>query len=178
MEGLKTSSLCSLLFFVVATTSLEIKTQHFREKHLVDQLDKVREKLQDLSASVDTLRTFTQREACALSLNVDICTEKFIEGTADRQSDLHSLVEGNPGKRRQKRRADESLDLFVEDLMRKNSALQSIQQILNNVSQKVHQEKKRSCTLNLAYHCQTSEYAGLTDLYNYLNSNASPGKRR
>lgn len=30
---------------------------------------------------------------------------------------------------------------FVEDLMRKNSALQSIQQILNNVSQKVHQEK-------------------------------------
>lgn len=38
--------------------------------------------------------------------------------------------------------------------------------------------RKRSCTLNLAYHCQTSEYAGLTDLYNYLNSNASPGKRR
>lgn len=177
MEGLKTS-ICSLLFFIVATTSLEIKSQHIREKHLVDQLDKVREQLKDLSHSVDTLRTFTQREACALSLNVDICTEKYIEETADHQNKLQNLIEGNPGKRRPKRGADISLDLFVEDLLRKNSALQSIQQILNNMSKTVHQEKKRSCTLNLAYHCQTSEYAGLTDLYNYLNSNASPGKRR
>lgn len=35
MEGLKTS-ICSLLFFIVATTSLEIKSQHIREKQYVN----------------------------------------------------------------------------------------------------------------------------------------------
>ncbi|XP_062605780.1 uncharacterized protein LOC134267593 [Saccostrea cucullata] len=177
MEGMRTSVL-SVLFFIVTTSSVEIKTQHLREKHLVDQLDRVREKLGDLAHTVDSLRAFTQREACALSLNVDICAEKYIEQTADHQNNLQGLVEGNPGKRRQTRSADSPLNIFVEDLLRKNEALQSIQEIINKVSKTVHQEKKRSCTLNLAYHCQTSEYAGLTDLYNYLNSNASPGKRR
>ncbi|XP_048731204.1 uncharacterized protein LOC125648270 isoform X3 [Ostrea edulis] len=149
MEGFRTS-VYSVLLFVVATSSIEIKTQHFREK----------------------------QEACAFGINSDVCTENYIEKMAAHEDNLQGLKTGNPGKRRQTRSAGSPLNLFVEDLLRKNEALQSIEQILNNVSKTVHQEKKRSCTLNLAYHCQTSEYAGLTDLYNYLNSNASPGKRR
>ncbi|XP_055996286.1 uncharacterized protein LOC125648270 isoform X2 [Ostrea edulis] len=177
MEGFRTS-VYSVLLFVVATSSIEIKTQHFREKHLVNQLDKVRHQLRELSTSVAKLRTSTQREACAFGINSDVCTENYIEKMAAHEDNLQGLKTGNPGKRRQTRSAGSPLNLFVEDLLRKNEALQSIEQILNNVSKTVHQEKKRSCTLNLAYHCQTSEYAGLTDLYNYLNSNASPGKRR
>ncbi|XP_046579290.1 uncharacterized protein LOC124286894 isoform X2 [Haliotis rubra] len=66
----------------------------------------------------------------------------------------------------------------VEDLYRKRYMLRSLRAILSNTEKMIKAERKRSCNLNLGFHCQTDEYSSIADLYDFLSSDMSPGKRK
>ncbi|XP_048251752.1 uncharacterized protein LOC124148504 isoform X2 [Haliotis rufescens] len=66
----------------------------------------------------------------------------------------------------------------VEDLYRKRYMLRSLRAVLANTQRVIKAERKRSCNLNLGFHCQTDEYSSIADLYDFLSSDISPGKRK
>lgn len=48
-------------------------------------------------------------------------------------------------------------------------------QIENNA---VQRNIKRGCNVNLGFHCQTEHYSAIADMYNWLKSSLSPGRRK
>ncbi|WAR03871.1 hypothetical protein MAR_010429 [Mya arenaria] len=67
---------------------------------------------------------------------------------------------------------------YLEDLLQKQKLLDNILEMVEKSKEGVQMGRKRSCNVNLGFHCQTEQYSAIADMYNWLQSSLSPGKRR
>ncbi|ESO86917.1 hypothetical protein LOTGIDRAFT_166645 [Lottia gigantea] len=65
-----------------------------------------------------------------------------------------------------------------EEQLRRGYLIQILKSFLNRRQEDATEKRKRSCNLNLGFHCQTDEYSSIADMYDFLQSALSPGKRK
>ncbi|KAK6190985.1 hypothetical protein SNE40_002737 [Patella caerulea] len=65
-----------------------------------------------------------------------------------------------------------------QNKLKRSYLIQLLNDLLNKDETKANVNRKRSCNLNLGFHCQTDEYSSIADMFDFLQSSLSPGKRK
>ncbi|XP_052802743.1 uncharacterized protein LOC128232966 [Mya arenaria] len=179
--------LSGLLGAVSSLTAVadDVINAHPQQK-LVQQLDMVNQQLQSLSHSVRRAQnhiTTRQLEECSMMgpMSDSICDlfllDKSLAGEEAVQTVVHRPLA--PGKRADTIFQDQhQRNAYLEDLLQKQKLLDNILEMVEKSKEGVQMGRKRSCNVNLGFHCQTEQYSAIADMYNWLQSSLSPGKRR
>ncbi|KAL5007004.1 hypothetical protein ScPMuIL_015810 [Solemya velum] len=146
---------------------------------IINHIDNIRNGLMALKKSLDTAGRAIQQTAADKCLvgggGPDYCAAMYADGIINAQESVNDR--SNPGKRSADTNGLTSRDeRLLDDLLRKRYILQNINDYLQQASQTLSDERKRSCNLNLGFHCQTEQYSAIADMYNFLQSAMSPGK--
>lgn len=168
--------LIAAAILLLTTSAAEEEPIRNRGKKLVEQLDDVRHNLASVTRSLETLSDVIDKECnWGGGMSDEMCSMV----TIDEDRKLEDLIRDktNPGKRSVPH-MDPQVQRFLEDLLRKKEMIQRLKQVLSYADNTVHEERKKSCRLNLGFHCQTQEYSAIADMFNFLGSGRSPGKRR
>lgn len=178
------TGLLSYLPLSLATTSA-IKSTN-KHADLIRHLDNVNNQLHILSRSIRSAHsdyTRQQEDVCRYfgPMSDSICDLQSADNSLSSSEALNQAIHGkfSPGKRSQEDYAELSeKKVLLDDIMQKQDLLEKLQRIVDAAQSTVQNERKRSCNLNLGFHCQTEQYSAIADMYNWLQSSLSPGKRR
>ncbi|XP_069133763.1 uncharacterized protein [Argopecten irradians] len=167
-----------LASFLGLSASANARDVHTGTRALVSNLDDVSEKLVEAVRAVRRLKKFLNDEAPSCLVSATDCSMGYIdpiEGFIDVVSNPNS-----PGKRSVRSVNSPTLlqKRYVDDILNKKELIGRMQSTLTDILNAIHNERKRSCKLNLGFHCQTEEYSAIADMYNFLQSAMSPGKRK
>jgi len=112
--------------------------------------------------------------------NLDSDLEKTLYPCPDEGNSLCLAVDTGltRGQHRVKRSSQGLVDRLLQELKRKQSVLKHLSSLFNGADDIFNAERKRSCNLNLGFHCQTEEISNYADMYDFLSSPLSPGKRK
>lgn len=139
--------------------------------HLVSQLDTV--------LNTCTLPT---SERCVLSLQAP--SSPGVSGQAPSSQGVRA--QGSITRRRRSLRGYRSMSSMqrldnhlrlLQDLQRKRDILRQHLMAAHGTNDIIKSETKRSCDLNLGFHCLSEDIEKFSDLYDFINSVDSPGKR-
>ncbi|OWF46764.1 uncharacterized protein LOC110455247 isoform X2 [Mizuhopecten yessoensis] len=163
--------------FLGLFASAHAQDLHKGTRALVSNLDDVSVELVDAVRAVRRLKKFLNDEAPSCLVSATDCSMGYIdpiEGFIDVVSNPNS-----PGKRSVRSVENRTLlqKRYVNDILNKRELIGRMQSTLTDILNVIHNERKRSCKLNLGFHCQTEEYSAIADMYNFLQSAMSPGKR-
>ncbi|XP_064634170.1 uncharacterized protein LOC135492019 isoform X2 [Lineus longissimus] len=105
-----------------------------------------------------------QSKICMLSGSTDpACSGYAVKRSDADAADMFSQKDGNR---------------ILKDLARKRAALQFLKKLLMDENERNGQVIKRNCLVNLGGHCATETAAAIADMYHYLNSAESPGRKK
>lgn len=168
--------LIAAAILLLTTSAAEEDSIRHRGKLLVDQLDDVRNNLASVTRSLQALSDAIDKECnWGGAMSDGACSLLTIEQDRELLDRIHDR--SSPGKRSVPE-LEPAVRRFLEDLMRKKEMVLRLKEVLSYADKKVHDERKKSCQLNLGFHCQTQEYSAIADMFNFLGSGRSPGKRR
>ncbi|VDI51118.1 uncharacterized protein LOC143082477 [Mytilus galloprovincialis] len=167
--------LITAILFLTTSAAVEDDVTN-RGKQLIQQLDDVRHNLKSVTESLEKLSDVIEEECTwGGGMSDEMCSTVDIDEIQRSFQVIHDR--NSPGKRSVPS-MDPSLRQFLQDLLRKKEMIQRLKHILTYADNAVHEERKKSCQLNLGFHCQTQEYSAIADMFNFLGSGRSPGKRR
>ncbi|BFZ15748.1 hypothetical protein BsWGS_18787 [Bradybaena similaris] len=143
---------------------------------LVERMDDIRSQMSDVTSSMRALDADiskalincmgTHSKLCD-ALNAELNTPR---GSASQWAAGKRLVSDDPQMERYK-------GVFKE-LGRKRAMVNHLLGVFKGANNVLKTERKRTCNLNLGFHCQTEEISNFADMYDYLSSAKSPGKKR
>lgn len=178
--------LTGILSYISSSTATdELKSQN-KHADLIRHLDKVNNQLQTLSRSIRSAHsdyTRQQVDTCRFfgPMSDTICDLENVDNVLSSSEALNQAIQAkfSPGKRSGNDFTDVSQKrLLLDDIMQKQELLERLQRLVDIAQSSVQHERKRSCNLNLGFHCQTEQYSAIADMYNWLQSSMSPGRRR
>lgn len=188
MLNIKRIILCiaaGLCFWSIVTEA-STETQSNNGNSLAHHLNTVQDSLEVLSRSIRSAHSDLlerQLEACQFMgpMSDSICSLFNLDKTMETNNLLGRVIHGPyaPGKRSEGN--FEEIDRrkrLIEDLYRKEKLLERLKSVIEEAQDSMQQERKRSCNLNLGFHCKTEQYSQIADMYNWLQSSMSPGRRK
>lgn len=147
------------------------------QRTLIQKMENIQNQLADVINSIKSLDA--EIEAALLNcLGVDSEMCDDIEAGFKHGSD-----QGLSIWRQVKRSAARNPELeryrsLYAELNRQRTMARRLMDMVHGVGVVLTNERKRSCNLNLGFHCQTEEIANFADMYDFLSSPLSPGKKR
>ncbi|XP_045176590.2 uncharacterized protein LOC123537095 [Mercenaria mercenaria] len=178
--------LTGLFSYIASSTATDTIKSTGKHADLIHHLDTVNNQLHALSRSIRSAHSdFTrqQEDVCRYfaPMSDTICGLQSADNSLTRSEALDQAIHGkfSPGKRSEDDFTELSQKrILLDDIMQKQDLLEKLQRIVDAAQSTVQNERKRSCNLNLGFHCQTEQYSAIADMYNWLQSSLSPGKRR
>ncbi|KAL4225164.1 hypothetical protein ACF0H5_015856 [Mactra antiquata] len=179
-------SITCLLVLISLSTASESIQIHDKQADVIHHLDAVTSHLNALSRTIRSAHsdiTAKQYEECAImgTMSDSVCDLLFMDKTLGESETVDKVIHNtlSPGKRSQETYNDMmQRKTLVGDLLQKRRLLENLNAIIEDATNSITTERKRSCNLNLGFHCQTEQYAAIADMYNWLQSSLSPGRKR
>ncbi|XP_012942527.1 uncharacterized protein LOC101852500 [Aplysia californica] len=144
--------------------------------NLIKRMDGIQSQLADVTSNLMDLDSDLEKALYeCLDIRSDLCEAIKIEAGL---KDMGSL---GPYWMAGKRSRDPQVNKYaglLQELRRKRAVLKRLMKVFHGADNVLRSERKRSCTLNLGFHCQTEEISNFADMYDFLSSPLSPGKKR
>lgn len=175
-----------LVSYLLSSSTAENLDTNSNNKNVIEHLDNVNSHLQALSRSIRSAHTDISRrrlEECQFMgpMSDTVCDLLLMDRELGTRESINDAIHGRfaPGKRAEEQNPDISKrKKTVEDLFQKEAFLEMLHKMVNDAQTSLMDERKRSCNLNLGFHCQTEHYSAIADMYNWLQSSLSPGRRK
>ncbi|CAL1529273.1 unnamed protein product [Lymnaea stagnalis] len=147
------------------------------QQTLVQKMANIQTQLADVTNSIRSLDSDIETALFnCLGVHSDICDE-IEEGFKDGADQGLSVWRQAKRSAAHNPELDRYRSLYAE-LKRKRDMARSLMGLFRGADLVLTNERKRSCNLNLGFHCQTEEIANFADVYDFLSSPHSPGKKR
>lgn len=189
MAELDFSSVCYLVGIIIyiATRTSSVNAADSQET-IIKHLDTVNHHLGTLSRAIRSAHTDLkerQYEECQLMGPIidPYCAIFAMDKGLKDHEDLEAIINNHlaPGKRSRDMQTtvgQTDRKTILDELIHKQKMLENLKSVIDGAQSSIHQERKRSCNVNLGFHCQTEQYSAIADVYNWLQNSMSPGKRR
>lgn len=175
-----------LFSYVLSSSAANTLETQSNQNDVIHHLDTVGSQLQTLSRSIRSAHTEISRrqlEECHIlgAMSDTVCDLLLMDKELGEAEGINQAIHSqfSPGKRAGDSFSDISQrKLLLADLLQKQTFLENLRDMVDEAQASVQNERKRSCNLNLGFHCQTEQYSAIADMYNWLQSSLSPGRRR
>ncbi|XP_059178918.1 uncharacterized protein LOC131958034 [Physella acuta] len=147
------------------------------QRTLVERMDTIKSELSDVIRLMRSLdESLDNALYNCMGIESELCDALLVQ-VGESPRDLSSLI--GRGKRLavDDHAYHKSLSLLGE-IKRKKEMTKRLMRQFNYADSVLTNERKRSCDVNLGFHCQTAEISDFADFYDYLKSPHSPGKKR
>lgn len=173
----------TLTLFLVLTTCSNAEDALLNQKRkLLSQLDDVRHKLTAVTRSVRNLQRSLDDDHIECHMVAGLSNPSCTLENIDTLQNIQNMIAHGPGKRSSlsSKVLNDNPDAqsLYDDMLRKKQLISEIKPKIEEIINRLHSERKRSCKWNLGFHCQTEEYSSIADMYDWIKSAASPGKRK
>lgn len=153
----------------------DVRRHEYMRSTLIDRMDNIQSQLTDVTNQLSALDTELREALYECVHHGELCRTIQMEEALKSDDMLASPF------RALSKRSIRSQDRFIgllRELSRKRGVLKDILGVLHGTDSVLRTERKRSCNLNLGFHCQTEEISNFADMYDFLSSPMSPGKKR
>ncbi|CAG5131419.1 unnamed protein product [Candidula unifasciata] len=137
---------------------------------LIDRMDDIRSQMSDVTGSMKALDADISKALInCMGIHSSLC--EALNAEVNRAEGLTSRWASD----------DPELDKYksmFKELGRKRAMVNHLLGVFKGANNVLKNERKRTCNLNLGFHCQTEEISNFADMYDYLSSSKSPGKKR
>uniref|UniRef100_A0A0B6ZF28 Fibrinogen C-terminal domain-containing protein n=1 Tax=Arion vulgaris TaxID=1028688 RepID=A0A0B6ZF28_9EUPU len=169
-----------LVVLVTSGADCERSTQENDSLHnkLIERMDNIQRQLAEVTTSMRNLDTDIGTALGNCQDKYDfLCKALDVEFEPKNQEDMN--VPWGPEKRSAMENSIFAKHRrFYSELFRKSAMINHLLGVFRGADNVLKNERKRTCNLNLGFHCDTEEITDFADAYDFLSSVKSPGKKR
>ncbi|XP_055899557.1 uncharacterized protein LOC129928634 [Biomphalaria glabrata] len=172
------NTLALLLLFNRAVLCESSQGHEALQNTLIQKMNTIQNQLAEVTSSIRSLNSDLDKALYnCVGIESDLCGTLELEAGHKGIRDLSALLQPSKRSMSQDPQVDKYRGLLAE-LSRKREMAKYLMRMLRGADVVVTGEKKRACNLNLGFHCQTEDISNFADMYDYLSSPHSPGKKR